>query len=371
MSQIAYRYAIGCAFAALSLTCETRTTVQATSTVTDAPSTTQDAMITRASSSISHAATLALSEDQQLLVTVRPDEDAVAIYSLQTHQQRTLQLSPVPTTFGEAPYVATDYPRSVALSSDASRAWIACERSGEVVLIDPRRGTIVTRRRVCARPISVAVDSVGSQVVVTCAADDVVLALDGDTLLERGRVAVGPMPWALVVDADRARAHITHLHGPGVSTLQLRPTFSWRSSTEIQEVAPRGCRTLSHGKPRSFYDLNVHPQTHALWVVHELHGDDTPQPELDFESTVFPAVSIVDDSSVTTLSTDSRLAGVDGAFGDNDYESILGGLTYYFGADASLKDRHRKQDPESALFGLFKAVEQERQEQCAIYGCGP
>ena len=62
---------------------------------------------------------------------------------------------------------------------------------------------------------------------------------------------------------------------------------------------------------------------------------------------------------------------VDGAFGDNDYESILGGLTYYFGADASLKDRHRKQDPESALFGLFKAVEQERQEQCAIYGCGP
>jgi len=36
---------------------------------------------------------------------------------------------------------------------------------------------------------------------------------------------------------------------------------------------------------------------------------------------------------------------VDGTVGDDDYESILGGITYYFGADVSLKDRHRRQDP--------------------------
>jgi hypothetical protein len=31
-----------------------------------------------------------------------------------------------------------------------------------------------------------------------------------------------------------------------------------------------------------------------------------------------------------------------GAWGDNDYQSVMGGMTYYFGANASLKDRHRK-----------------------------
>jgi hypothetical protein len=60
---------------------------------------------------------------------------------------------------------------------------------------------------------------------------------------------------------------------------------------------------------------------------------------------------------------------VDGAFGENDYDSILGGITYYFGTDASLKDRHRKQDPDLALIDLFKTIEQEREKLCAAYGC--
>lgn len=47
----------------------------------------------------------------------------------------------------------------------------------------------------------------------------------------------------------------------------------------------------------------------------------------------------------------------DVAIADNDYDSVLLGITYYFGPDANLKDRHRKQDPESALFDLLHAVE--------------
>lgn len=59
---------------------------------------------------------------------------------------------------------------------------------------------------------------------------------------------------------------------------------------------------------------------------------------------------------------------VKGVVGDDDYHSILGGITYYFGSNASLKDRHRKQDPESSLLGLFHSVEQERAKLDAIYG---
>lgn len=43
--------------------------------------------------------------------------------------------------------------------------------------------------------------------------------------------------------------------------------------------------------------------------------------------------------------------------GDNDFDAVMGGITYYFGPDASLKDRHRKQDPDSALLDLLNAVE--------------
>lgn len=43
--------------------------------------------------------------------------------------------------------------------------------------------------------------------------------------------------------------------------------------------------------------------------------------------------------------------------GDNDYDAVMGGITYYFGQDATLKDRHRKQDPDSALLDLLHSVE--------------
>jgi hypothetical protein len=54
----------------------------------------------------------------------------------------------------------------------------------------------------------------------------------------------------------------------------------------------------------------------------------------------------------------------DAYFGENDFDSFMGGITYYFGPDASLKDRHRKQDPDSALFDLLQSVEAERAHVC-------
>jgi hypothetical protein len=44
----------------------------------------------------------------------------------------------------------------------------------------------------------------------------------------------------------------------------------------------------------------------------------------------------------------------------------MGGLTYYFGTPATLKDRHRRQDPESVLIYLRKSVEAE-QARLAAY----
>lgn len=43
---------------------------------------------------------------------------------------------------------------------------------------------------------------------------------------------------------------------------------------------------------------------------------------------------------------------------DDGVDSTLLGIVYYFGPDANLKDRHRKQDPESALFDLLQAVQE-------------
>jgi hypothetical protein len=58
----------------------------------------------------------------------------------------------------------------------------------------------------------------------------------------------------------------------------------------------------------------------------------------------------------------------DAYIGENDFDSATAGITYYFGTDASLKDRHRKQDPDSALLMLFKRVEHQRAQGCTADG---
>lgn len=73
-----------------------------------------------------------------------------------------------------------------------------------------------------------------------------------------------------------------------------------------------------------------------------------------------------DDSAYGRFSAEWRIApaampGValraEAAVGDDDFSTVMGGFTFYFGEDASLKDRHRKQDPESALFNLFQGLQ--------------
>ena len=87
----------------------------------------------------------------------------------------------------------------------------------------------------------------------------------------------------------------------------------------LPEVAPRGDRRLAHGEVRGVYDLAPRPASDEVWAAHLLLGTDTPQPALDFESTVFPAVSVLGPSldREAVLATDAAdVVGLDGAFGD-------------------------------------------------------
>lgn len=267
-----------------------------------------------------HSSTIALAQGGRLAWVVQPDGDSISVVDVEARALvREVALGPTPAVDAAGRYVPAVAPRAVAIAARQGRAFVSGERSGEVIALDTVRMEVAARARVCARPVGVVVTADEGAVLVACAADDVVVALDPRSLRERARVAVGPLPWALALDPDPRRAHVAHFHGPGVTTLTLAP-LAVAGTLAVPEVAPRGHRILAHGAPRSLYDLAVRPGARPeLWVAHELHASDTPQPELDFESTVFPALTVMGPGG-RTLTTDSRLAnrpGVrDGEFGD-------------------------------------------------------
>jgi len=47
---------------------------------------------------------------------------------------------------------------------------------------------------------------------------------------------------------------------------------------------------------------------------------------------------------------------VEGVIGEDDYHSVMGGLTYYFGTPVTLKDRHRRQDPGSSIEDMMRLI---------------
>jgi hypothetical protein len=88
---------------------------------------------------------------------------------------------------------------------------------------------------------------------------------------------------------------------------------------------------------------------------------------LDPDFALTGGVGFNDETAITHIAAEwlvgsgSSLPGLalrgDIYMGDNSYDAVMGGITYYFGPDATLMDRHRKQDPDSALVDLLNAVE--------------
>ncbi|MFT3692059.1 MAG: hypothetical protein QM831_02880 [Kofleriaceae bacterium] len=250
-----------------------------------------------------HSSSIALAGDR--LYVVDPDADAVSIIDPAT---RTLvdeiSLGHPDTSGGR--FTPSVMPRALAV--DADTLYVTGQRAGRLFAIDLATHAIRTVA-VGSEPIGVLIAD--GSVYVACSQDDTVVRVNPQTLAIEQRYPVAPEPWALAY----ANHHVmvTHLVRPEISVIGGKP---WSIPTiRKRENDAR----LPHGEPRGFYDLVARPQTDELWVAHILLGTDTSQPALDFETTVFPAVSLIrsDGAYRRTLSVDAEdIPRTDGSFGD-------------------------------------------------------
>lgn len=261
---------------------------------------------------LARSSTLALSDDGATLYVVNPDADSISLIDLRRRAlTREVLLAPEPPRVdGAGDYVPAVAPVSIALGG--GRVFAVGRRSGRVYALDPSGGRLGDAA-VCAEPAGVLASADGSSLYVTCAQDDVVVALDAATLAERSRVAVGRRPWALAQDA-RGRLLVTHLLGPGVTVLSTSP-LAVAALWPLADGPAGRSPTAPHGPARSLYGVAVRPGTDEVWVAHALHGHDTPQPTLDFQSTVFPAISVFGGDGAARARMSVRVDG-EGAFAD-------------------------------------------------------
>jgi YVTN family beta-propeller protein len=211
-------------------------------------------------------------------------------------------------------------PRALALAPDGTTLYVSGQRSGQLYAIDLATRS-VRSTPVGSEPIGVLVSPDGKRVFVALSQDASVVEVDADELRVTTRVAVAAEPWTLAWSPADGALLVSHLLGPGVTAIDIdeHGVMTARDTWIIPDTAPRGDKRLAHGEVRGLYDVVARPNGDELWIAHLMLGTDTPQPDLDFESTVFPSLSILrtDGTYHVTLSIDAAdVVGADGSIAD-------------------------------------------------------
>jgi YVTN family beta-propeller protein len=270
------------------------------------------------------SSTIALTTDDRELWVVNPDADSVTVIDPSTRTRVTeIPLGPAPsvdaTTNRFDPAVL---PRALAILPSGNKVYVAGQRANRVFVIDRSSRAVKTTVDVGAEPTAVVASAKGDFVYVVSHQAALVTKIDVKTDAVVATLPVAEHPFGASVSADGASLYVTHflLHA-GVTTVDTA-TFTVRSALELakQEPDTTNGKLVPNGLARGVYAAVPRPTGADVWLPHLLLAVDTPEPALDFQSTVFPTVStLVPDGSAEgprLLFKPITLPGVDGSFSD-------------------------------------------------------
>ncbi|MEP7122970.1 MAG: hypothetical protein ABJE95_18730 [Byssovorax sp.] len=285
------------------------------------------------------SSSLALTSDDHTLWVVNQDADSVSV--IDVDKRAILAEIPLgskppaldPTTKRFDPAVM---PRALAMVSD-KKVYVVGEAANRVYVLDAEKHTILTTIIVPAAPVSVAAAPDGTAVYVVSNEAAKVTKIDTATDTIVKTLDVTEHPWGASVSADGASLYVTHiLLDPGVSAINTA-ALTLRGKVPLADE-PRSMpfeKRLPNGQARGLYEAVPNPVGGELWIPHLLLAVKTAQPDLDFESTVFPTISTMKaDGSAEgkRLVFQPNVAGAKGSFAD----SVSGPRSVAFTPDGKL-----------------------------------
>ncbi|MFI5288214.1 MAG: hypothetical protein ACHQ17_01125 [Polyangia bacterium] len=269
------------------------------------------------------SSTLALTADDAWLWVVNPDADSVSLIdaharALTAEVPLAAQPPAVDATTGR--YDPQVRPRALALLPGDRTLYVAGQRSGAIYAIDTTARQVTATIFVGAEPTAVVAAPDGHALYAVSHQSALVSRIDPSTNQVTATLSVGEHPWGASVSADGKWLYVTHLlRGAGVTVIDTS-NFTVRNVVALADEPQADDKRIPQGTPRGVYAAVPRPGTGEVWLPHLLLAVLTPEPDLDFQSTVFPTISRLQPDG---MAEEKRLLfdpldppGVDGAFTD-------------------------------------------------------
>ncbi len=247
------------------------------------------------SSSATVSSTIALSSDDRTLWVVNTDADSVTVIDPASRTSLAeIALGATPTVDAGGRYEPPIKPRALAILPNDTKVYVAAQTANKVFVIDAKSMSVVTSIPVGAAPVGIVAAPDGSFVYAISHEAAQVTKIDTKKDSVVGTLTVGDHPWGASISADGKLLYVSHLLlGAGVTTIDLK-SFMMAQHVDLAEQPQNDTNTVPQGVVRGVYSVVPHPVSGLLWAPHLLLAIHTPEPVLDFQSTVFPAISTLD-----------------------------------------------------------------------------
>lgn len=286
------------------------------------------------------SSTIAVTSDDKTLWVVNQDADSVSVIDVGTRSVAAeITLGPTPTVDATTMrYEPRVKPRALAILPGDKKVYVAAQAAGKVFVLDAASRAVSSTIDIGdGEPVAIVAAPDGKAVYVVSHEAATVIKIDPSSDTVVGTLPVGQHPWGASVSADGKRLYVTQfLLQPGLTVIDTA-SFTVAGTLVLADQPPDAAgKLVPNGVARGVYAAVPQPGTDDVWLPHLLLAVKTPEPALDFQSTVFPTISRAkaDGSAETSriLFAPPMVPGAMGGFND----VVSGPRTLDFVPDGSL-----------------------------------
>jgi YVTN family beta-propeller protein len=195
-------------------------------------------------------------------------------------------------------------PRNIALSPDEKTAYVTAMHDNQVNIVDLQARKIVDSIAVPHQPFAVVTSPDGSRLYVTSFRGNAVYVIDTASRKVVNEVKVESDPRGLALSADGKELYISHYYDGKLTVLDTETLAVNKVIALAESPEPANHdQKVSQGLPGMVENMTFSPDGKQLWIPHILTNVDTV---IQFQSTIFPAVSLIDTAKKEELTSQRK-----------------------------------------------------------------